>query len=189
MLLTGKEDLRVRKTMTAIKSAFEGLICEKNYEQITVKELCDRAMINKKTFYHYYPTLDDLLAELQMELSAGYLERVKDYRLPEDLALVNREFFRFSAEQGTAYEKITCSVAYAKPRQEMVDHVTATAWGKSAGFLALDPFRQELVLDFINTAVLGAYRRWVADGKRVPLEEIIRQTNRLVCGGVERYFQ
>ncbi len=51
MLLTGKEDLRVRKTMTAIKSAFEGLVCEKNYEQITVKEL-----------------------------SAGYLERVKDYR-------------------------------------------------------------------------------------------------------------
>ena len=189
MLLTGKEDLRVRKTMTAIKSAFEGLICEKNYEQITVKELCDRAMINKKTFYHYYPTLDDLLAELQMELSAGYLERVKDFCLPKDLALVNREFFLFSAEQGTAYEKITCSVAYAKPRQEMIDHVTATAWGKSPVFLALDPFRQELLLEFINTAVLGAYRRWVEDGKCLPLEEIIEQTNRLVCGGVERYFQ
>ena len=53
MILTGNEDLRVVKTIEGIKAAFEELICEKNYEQITVKELCDKARINKKTFYHY----------------------------------------------------------------------------------------------------------------------------------------
>ena len=51
MILSGHEDLRVVKT---------------------VRELCDIARINKKTFYHYYETLDALLAEL----SAGYLARV-----------------------------------------------------------------------------------------------------------------
>ena len=65
MILTGSEDLRVIKTIEAIKSSFEALICEKEYEKITVKELCDRARINKKTFYNYYPTLDDLLSEMQ----------------------------------------------------------------------------------------------------------------------------
>ena len=56
MLITGKEDLRVRRTIEAIKRSFEELICEMEYEKIKVTELCSRAMINKKTFYVYYPT-------------------------------------------------------------------------------------------------------------------------------------
>ena len=74
MILTGNEDLRVKKTITGIKTAFEALICEKEYDHITVKELCDRAQVNKKTYYHYYETLDALLAELQMELSFLLIE-------------------------------------------------------------------------------------------------------------------
>ena len=53
MILTGNEDLRVVKTIAAIKRAFDELICEQDFERITVKELCERAQINKKTFYHY----------------------------------------------------------------------------------------------------------------------------------------
>ena len=83
MILTGHEDLRVVKTIHGIKDAFESLICEKDYDKITVKELCALARINKKTFYHYYPTLDDLLIELQIELSSEYVELVKDFTLPE----------------------------------------------------------------------------------------------------------
>ena len=109
MILTGKEDLRVVKTIEAIKSTFEELICKKDYEKITVKELCDSARINKKTFYHYYPTLDDLLAELQFEISSAYIERIKDYRLPDEIKKVNRAFFEFSCSQGKVFEKITCS--------------------------------------------------------------------------------
>lgn len=75
MILTGNEDLRVIKTIESIKSSFEDLICEKDYEKITVKELCDKARINKKTFYHYYPSLDDLLAELQFEYRRHILKR------------------------------------------------------------------------------------------------------------------
>ena len=39
MILQGNEDLRVVKTIEAIKREFEALICEKDYEKITVKEL------------------------------------------------------------------------------------------------------------------------------------------------------
>ena len=51
MILTGNEDLRVQKTIESVKSAFDELVLEKDYEKITVKELCERARINKKTFY------------------------------------------------------------------------------------------------------------------------------------------
>ena len=90
MILTGNEDLRVKKTITGIKTAFEALICEKEYDRITVKELCDRAQVNKKTFYHYYETLDALLNESQMELSSAYLERMDAVR-PRNVATGREE--------------------------------------------------------------------------------------------------
>ena len=189
MILKGHEDLRVVKTIEGIKNAFEELICEKDYERITVKELCDRARINKKTFYHYYETLDALLAELQTELSAGYLERIKDYSLPEDLDKVNREFFLFSSEQGLAYEKITTSGTWHSVRDEMVEGINDAGWGKSKKYQKLSDFEKKLLMGFINNAVLTAYRHWVEDGKKMPLEEVIEMTNRIVLGGVNGFFK
>ena len=189
MQLTGKEDLRVQKTISAIKKAFEELICEKDYDSIKVTELCQRSMINKKTFYHYYSALDDLLAEMQAELSEAYLERVKDCRLPRDAAKVNREFFAYSAEQGLAYEKITCATgAYSQTRQEMIDRVIAETWGESEAFRGLNPSQQRMVLNFISTVSVGCYREWVADGKQMPLEDVIQLSTTLMCGGLDRFF-
>lgn len=156
MILTGHEDLRVVKTIRGIKEAFERLICEKDYERITVKELCDLAQINKKTFYHYYETLDALLEEMKAELSAGYLERIRDLSLPEDLDKVNREFFRYSAEQGLAYEKITCSGTYRVIREDMIEKVTDAGWSRSKRYQELSGFEKKLLLGFINNAVLLA---------------------------------
>ena len=189
MILQGHEDLRVVKTIEGIKAAFEELICEKDYERITVKELCDRARINKKTFYHYYETLDALLAELQTELSAGYIDRIKDYVLPRDLDKVNREFFLFSAEQGLAYEKITCSGSWHAIRDEMVQGVNDAGWGRSKQYQALSDYEKKLLMGFVNNAVLTAYRQWVEDGKQMPIEDMIALTNRIVLGGVHGLFK
>ena len=189
MILKGHEDLRVVKTIEGIKTAFEELICEKDYDRITVKELCDRARINKKTFYHYYETLDALLAELQTELSAGYLERIKNFSLPEDLDKVNREFFLFSSEQGLAYEKITINGNWHSVRDEMVEEINDAGWGKSKKYQKLSDFEKKLLMGFINSAVLTAYRQWVEDGKTMPLEEVIDMTNRIVLGGVNGFFK
>ena len=189
MILQGNEDLRIRKTIQGIKGAFEELICEKEYGKITVRELCDRAQINKKTFYHYYETLDALLAELQGELAEGYLRRIKGFSLPDELDRVNREFFLYSAEQGLAYEKITCSGAYQSIRDEMISGVTDAGWSGSEKYRQLSAWRKNLLMAFINNAVLAAYRLWVESGKAIDLEEVIDETNRLVLGGVNGFFR
>lgn len=188
MILKGNEDLRVQKTIEGIKTAFEELICEKDYVKITVKELCDRARINKKTFYHYYPALDDLLHEMQMELSQGYIEKVKHYKLPEELDKVNREFFLYSASQGLSYEKITVSGDYDYIRNKMIGKVFDATWKQSKRFQKLSPFYQELVMGYIHSVSVGCYKQWVADGKKVPIEEIIEASNKLLCEGINGFF-
>ena len=184
MILKGNEDLRVQKTIEAIKSTFEELICEKEYEKITVKELCDRARINKKTFYHYYPTLEDLLAELQMQMSQGYIEMVKDYKLPEELDKVVQAFFEFSIRQGEAYDKITCAGSYNYVRQKMINNVYNATWKKSPQFNRLNSFYQSVIMDYLKVVTIGIYEQWVNDNKKMPQEELIRLAINLICNGI-----
>ena len=62
------EDLRVTKTKKAIMETFKKMLLELDYNSINVKNLCDRALINRRTFYLHYNSLDDLLYELQEKL-------------------------------------------------------------------------------------------------------------------------
>lgn len=47
-------DIRVEKTRQSIINAFIELRSHRELERITIKELCERARINKSTFYSHY---------------------------------------------------------------------------------------------------------------------------------------
>lgn len=49
-----KMDLRIRKTYLALHNAFTQLLEEKKFEEFTVNELCERAMIRRTTFYKHF---------------------------------------------------------------------------------------------------------------------------------------
>ena len=53
-------DLREKKTLRAIRTAFLQLRGQRPLEKITVKELCELAEISKATFYIHYRDLYDL---------------------------------------------------------------------------------------------------------------------------------
>ncbi len=49
-----KTDLRIVKTHKALVGAFMQLLGEKRFEDITVNELCERAMVRRATFYKHF---------------------------------------------------------------------------------------------------------------------------------------
>lgn len=182
----GKEDLRVRRTLENIRRSFEALMLEKDYEKITVTELASRAMINKKTFYTYYPSLNDLLSEVQEELSAEFAERTKNYTY-RDIDQLTREFFLFSEEKGPYYEKITCTDSIIRNR--MIRKVYQTA---DRGYRELDQFtlaEQNLIRTFVSRTTLSIYKQWIEDGKTVPLEKVIEMTSTMITGGMNEIIR
>ncbi|MGX8701838.1 TetR/AcrR family transcriptional regulator [Caproiciproducens sp.] len=59
-----KQDLRIVKTRNNIKNAFIQLLREKDFNNITVRDILDQALINRKTFYNHYQDKYDLTEQL-----------------------------------------------------------------------------------------------------------------------------
>lgn len=77
-----KTDLRIIKTRKALCDAFLVLLSEKRFEDITVGELCDRAMVRRATFYkHYadkYEFFSFFIRQYEETFSLDAKERQKD---------------------------------------------------------------------------------------------------------------
>ena len=49
-----KLDFRIEKTYMSLHNAFTTLIEERHFEDFTVNDLCERAMIRRTTFYKHF---------------------------------------------------------------------------------------------------------------------------------------
>lgn len=61
-------DARVRYTRMIIEKSFLELIQKKPVSKITVTELCEKAQINRATFYKHYLDIPDLLEKIEEDL-------------------------------------------------------------------------------------------------------------------------
>lgn len=70
-----KIDRRKRRSDIAIQKAFDELLEEKPLGKITVKELAERADIDRKTFYLRYDSIDDLV-DSRIQNEADHVARI-----------------------------------------------------------------------------------------------------------------
>ena len=173
-------DLRVIKTRKIIRQAFIEMLCEMDYDKITVQELARRAVINRKTFYSHYDSLDDLLEEIQHETAQKFIERTRNMKRPRDIDKVTREFFLYSEELGKLGEKLNCFDTSLAHR--IKDEIMTQTWETHA-----DNNIHNIITAFVTQATLAIYRQWITDGRQIPLEDIINITSELICKGVNNF--
>jgi AcrR family transcriptional regulator len=80
------EDLRVRRTRKLLQKALLEAASEKGFVHVTVRDITERAMVNRATFYRHYEDKNDLLAQYMKELS-GLIDSNEGETLPGDRPL------------------------------------------------------------------------------------------------------
>lgn len=189
MAVRKNEDLRFRKTKQALHDVFQQMICEMDYEEITVKELTERAMVNRKTFYLHYGGLDDLLTEMQDEIASRFIRQKVSYKSLNDIKQITRYFFEYTASMPKAYERLLCSGSYSRfgemINKKIMDHRAQS----NRGAFSHNNLVDNLVFAYFaqNSTIL--YRQWVTDGKKLPLEELIETATKLICYGISSYVR
>lgn len=84
-----KRDLRVQKTYNALFAAFQELLHEKDFDSITVTELCGRAMIRTATFYKHFEDKYAFFSFMVQEGFKKYRKILTDESLPCDEYYLN----------------------------------------------------------------------------------------------------
>ncbi len=75
------EDLRVRRTRKLLQKALLEAASEKGFAHVTVRDITERAMVNRATFYRHYEDKYDLLSHYMEELS-GFIDSDEGYPSP-----------------------------------------------------------------------------------------------------------
>ena len=77
-----------------------------------------------------------------------------------------------------------CSGSYHYISRRITNEIMSETWGTDGKQRNVDPYVQNIIMTFVSQSTIEIYKQWVADGKKIPLEEIIALTTKLICTGV-----
>lgn len=174
-MVANKDDLRVMRTRTALRNAFEELVSDTTLDRITVTALTDRAGINRKTFYLHYETIEAFYDEMANELMEEFFENhEKTHDDPWDMDGHARRFFCFLAEQPPMIEQLVCSPSF----YDFGERIYATQMNRYRSYAdelfwreGISADQEELICALIRNMALECYRQWVKMEKTIPVEE------------------
>lgn len=181
-----KNDLRYIKTEKLIQKTFRDMILEMDYTQITIRELTERAKINRKTFYLHYTSLDSLLAVCQTKLYDEFLQSISDIHLPTDLEKLIRHIFTSWNIPDEANRKILYSRGNFPIGKSPGDYARKAIFrlGCSDGYLSKYTTKQiELIDAYLNGIFTFIHYQWETNNREMSFEDVVSLTTQLISHG------
>ncbi|MEA4986677.1 MAG: TetR/AcrR family transcriptional regulator [Anaerovorax sp.] len=170
------ESKRVSETKERIKTAFLELYAKKPIDKITIKQVTEKAQINRGTFYVYYMDIYDLLEKIEDEVIALFKERIETVILTLlrgnklDSDVLPEAFFRENPEM--------ISLVFgerAEPR--MINKIKEIAKGIATHELqlnvegdTLEAKKTRYILEYISAAQVGLVTAWFRNHMDMPMD-------------------
>lgn len=175
------KDLRVRRTLKAIRNAFYELVLEKNYSDISITELTEKAEINRKTFYLHYSSLEDLLKEVEQEVTDNILENI--HRSAENLDMPGcvSIFYHYLDECDEVQQKLLCDTHYHFFYEDVTNAVLQSSAFSNFFKLTKHP---DIVRSY-SICITYIYRDWFKHNRPIPLDELIDYASTIVLSGYQ----
>ena len=120
-------------------------------------------------------------------MAREYIDRIRHFRVPEDIGAITKEFYLFSVEQGKFYNNLVCSENWNALGNRLRMRFVAETWNDSPWFSSLAKNEQDLLICFIYNTGAGLYRQWVLDGKTIPIEMMVAYADVLLARGIEGF--
>jgi AcrR family transcriptional regulator len=175
-----KVDRRIIKSQEAIKKAIIELMSEKNFDEITIQNISDRANVNRGTIYLRYQDKYDLLDKLIEEhidvlretcRTASELEFTESTLIWTEYFERHYSFFSMMlASKGAPYFR---SRFLDFLIEEFTNEVDVTK-GKNEGL------NEDLLVRFVAAAFVGVVEWWFTNERPVPHHDLAEQLGTLL---------
>ena len=171
--------------------ALIALLKKKDFEFITVKEICEKAGVNRSTFYLHYENLGDLLAEttemINKRFQEGYKKTFIDVRMGsvDDVFLITPEYIKpylnFVKENKELFKLI-----HEKPQifnnQRAFERLYSELFSHILDKFGVDEKEKPYIFAFYTQGVLAVVMKWVNQGCKEDVDFIMEMIT-----GVVRY--
>ncbi|WP_180326598.1 TetR/AcrR family transcriptional regulator [Raoultibacter phocaeensis] len=180
-----KQDHRVRLTKMMLRDSFFDLMQEKPVSKITVKELCDRAGVNRATFYSHYADIYALYEEIERELAQTIMHSLKNTIEGGSLEAFSKDICTTIARN----EKLCMAFFGEYSDPELLLRIVDTfrersiaMWRRVKPDLAADEL--DRFYTFMANGCLAVIRSWVQTGMRESTDDIARFIEKMADSGL-----
>lgn len=163
-----KLDLRLQKTYLALRSAFTELLDEKQFDELTVNELCSRAMIRRTTFYKHFTDKYDYFAfyirEMVSSLQRQFPTDVPEEQVKAYFLYMSQELLRFLHQHARMVDNIRNSSMFPLLMSIMLDQITgdiAAVLSQTSPALRENPEKRKGIAAFYAGGMLNTYFRLI----------------------------
>ena len=162
-----KQNRKTKYTQAALKDSLIELMRSKSISQITIKELCEKADINRTTFYAHYTDQNMLLKSIEdetldwvKEVIAGFSGKTKKKDVMQNIEQIfeyiidNKNHIQvLMSEQGDiAFQRNLLSVIYEQCGIWLTNDINE------------DYMKTELYFVFIVNGSIGVIQHWLKTG-------------------------
>lgn len=182
-----KIDRRVVKTKKAIYSAFAQLLLEKDVNAITIKDIADRADINRKTFYNYYAGIYELIEEIENKILYSFEQALMDVNIADALHNPNRLFNELTEiinQDIDFYGHLMRMENNSSLVVKLVGALKTKAKEIISKQTRLAPQMLDIVLDFVVSGMMKVYQNWFNSDRSQSIEDFSKIVSTLTFRGI-----
>ncbi len=188
-----KQDRRIRRTQRLLKDSLIELMEQKEFKNISVKDITELADLNRGTFYLHYTDTYHLLRELEADVLQDFQQMITSYTnnfqrgtlLPILTPVIDY------IEENTALCKVlfenTISTGFYDRFRNLVHEnggETIRALYPRADQNATDSF-----FEFITYGLIGMIRQWHNSGKKLSKAQFAQMADKAIMGAAQRMLE
>ena len=182
-------DRRVRKTRDVLRKTLINLMKDKNINSITVKELCEKADINRGTFYLHYRDVFHMLEEIEKELFKEFQEMIFSHEISPDKAdtkPILEDIFTFIAQNSDFSVVVLCErgdMVFVKKIVSIIYEKGYNDWSNI--FKTKDKDLFDKYYSFILYGAMGLIDYWLRNGLKESPEYMAVLTENIILNGLK----
>lgn len=168
-------DLRFVRTRNSIFQAMISLLQEKNFDKITVKDICSRANISRSGFYLHYVDKYDFVESYQKELMKKGTA-IFEKNIGKSIKTFMEDAIHFLQEEGQILALLLSNNGSSEIQEKIKNLVQNNAKKNILPHIEI-PIKSKLaekyLVVFMSSAVIGVLQEWINSGQKEEPEEII----------------
>ena len=181
-----RQESKYFNTASLFDEALIILLEQKDIEYINIKEICEKAGVNRSTFYLHYENIDDLLNETLDYItnkfvnyfnndSKNFIEKINTSK-KEDLVLINEEYLKPYLEFIKDNKKVFMT-AFKNPAvmksQDRYTSLEKYIFNPILDKYDIPNYKRKYLLYFYINGIMGIVREWTINDCKDPIEDII----------------